>query len=220
MDGCTGHSHDHDHEDERGICMYEFIDKEGTRCLNEVVNDSGKSVIKAFGDRFSADPFVQSPEDDPELLFQIPFTESLTLQSISIHNFATSAEDTSSPRTIKVFANRDDLDFETARELEPSQTLELVPDSHLSEAHGNDEGTIDYPFRPAGRFQNITSICIFVENNFDESGEAGTSISYIGLKGKGTGQKRKVVDAVYESRAMLKDHKVKDDAFGGTQQLF
>eukprot|EP00977_Amphora_coffeiformis_P022159 scaffold10570_cov176-Amphora_coffeaeformis.AAC.9 len=200
-DPCAGHEHDHQHADDLGLSLRTYVDFSAVTCLNEEEHDSGKGVIKPHDERLSAYPNVQSPEDDPELLLFIPFTESVTIQSITIRD-ATTGNETASPRRIKLFTNRDDIDFEMAREMPAQQQLELLPPDHFA------EGTIDYPCRPAGRFQNISSLTIFVQDNYDATGESGTSISYVGLKGKGTRMKRRAVDTVYESQGMIEDHKV------------
>lgn len=202
----TGHSHDHDHTDDLGLSLRTYVDFSAVTCLNEEEKDSGKGVIKTHDERLSEYPNLQSPEDDPELLLYIPFTESVTIQTVTIRDASTSNE-TASPRRIKLFTNRDDIDFEMARDLPAQQELELLPPNHFA------EGTIDYPCRPAGRFQNISSLTIFVENNYDETGEAGTSITYIGMKGKGTRMKRQAVDTVYESQGMPEDHKTKGNEY-------
>lgn len=200
---CSGHSHDHEHGDDLGLSLRQYIDFTRVSCLNESVQGSGSSIFKLHEDRLSATPSLQSPEGDPELILHIPFTEAVTIQSITIRNASTSSE-TASARRIKLFVDRDDLDFETARELPPHQQLELLPPHHLA------DGTIDYPVRPAGRFQNISSLTIFVVDNYDESGECGTEITHVGLKGKGTNMRRGIVDIVYETQGMPKDHKVRE----------
>lgn len=210
---CSGHSHDHEHGDDLGVSLRTCIDLPNVTCLNEEVQDSGKAVFKLHEDRLSATPSVQSPENDPELIFHIPFTEAVTLQSITIRDASRASNMTASPRRIKLFTDREDLDFETARELPAQQELELLPPDHFV------DGTIDYPCRPAGRFQNISSLTIFVRDNYADSGEAGTEITYIGLKGKGTKMKRVAVDTVYESQGMIADHKVKGGAFGSRSIL-
>ena len=203
---CSGHSHDHEHADELGLSLRPLIDLAQVFCLNEAVENAGRSVLKLHEERLSATPSLTSPDDDPELLLFIPFTESVTLQSISIRSVT--SELTAPPRNIRIFTNRDDMDFETAREMPPQMQLELLPPYHFV------EGSIDYPCRPAGRFQNITSITIFVQDNYDESGEQPTEITFVGLKGKGTKMKRLAVEAVYESQGMPSDHKVPDDEMG------
>lgn len=203
---CNGHSHDHDHTDDLGLSLRTYVDFSAVTCLNEEEKDSGKGIIKTHDERLSEYPNLKSPEDDPELLLYIPFTESVTIQSITIRD-ATTGNETASPRRIKLFTNRDDIDFEMARDLPAQQELELLPPDHFA------EGTIDYPCRPAGRFQNISSLTIFVRDNYDDTGESGTSITYVGMKGKGTRMKRRAVDTVYEAQGMPDDHKVSGNEY-------
>ncbi|GKZ01333.1 hypothetical protein MPSEU_001084300 [Mayamaea pseudoterrestris] len=202
---CSGHSHDHDHADDLGLSLRKYIDIDRVICLNEDVQGAGQSILKLHEERLSDKPSLTSPEDDPELLLTIPFTEAVTMQSITIRN-SSSSNDYASPRKVKLFCNREDLDFDDARELDGDQELELLPPEHLA------DGTIDYPCRPAGRFQNISSVTIFVVDNYD--GGRGTEITYVGFKGKGTGSKRLAVETVYETTGMKQDHKVPDE-FGG-----
>jgi len=198
---CSGHSHD-DQTDDLGLSLRTCVDLDRVVCLNEEVPGSGRAVIKLHEDRLTNEPSLQSPPEDPELLLTIPFTEAVTIQSITLR--CGSSRGTAAPRHLKLFSNREDLDFETAREMEAQQELELLPPEHFS------EGTIDYPCRPAGRFQNITCLTIFVRDNYDETGESPTEISYVGMKGKGTKVKRAAVETVYEAQGMPKDHKVPD----------
>ena len=201
--GCSGHSHDHDHSDDEGLSLRQYIDFMRVSCLNEDVQNSGRSVLKLHEDRFTSNPFLKSCDGDPELLLNIPFSEAVTVHSISIRT-GIELGDSFPPRRIKLFVDRYDLDFETARELPPQQQLELLPPHHLP------DGTIDYPLRPAGRFQNISSLTIFFMDNYDEFGDSSTIITHIGLKGKGTKMRHGVVATVYESQGMPKDHKVVD----------
>ena len=213
-DPCSGHSHDHgDHGDDLGRSLRPQIDLPGVRCLNEEVPHSGRAILKLHEDRLSLEPFLKSQEDDPELLLYIPFTEAVIVQSISIRSvdqYYQGGAAAAAPRVLKLFVDRDDLDFETAREMEPQMILELVPAHHQF-----DEGTIDYPLRPAGRFQGISSLTIFVVNNFgggedddNDGDDLSTIISYVGLKGKGTNQKRMAVETIYEVKPMPHGNKM------------
>mmetsp|Transcript_9721 Transcript_9721/g.26928 ORF Transcript_9721/g.26928 Transcript_9721/m.26928 type:complete len:211 (+) Transcript_9721:125-757(+) len=209
---CDAHDHDHDHGDDLGLSLLPYIDLARVVCYNEEVNGSGQKVFKIHEERLTATPSVTSPEDDPELLFYIPFTETVTVKHFSIRNGSTNG-DTAAPRRVKIFTNRDDIDFETARELPAHQETILVEPEHIV------DGTVDYPARPASKFTNITSIAMYVQDNFDDSGEAPTEITFVGFKGKGTKMKRVAVEAVYETRGMKKDHKVKGE-FGAKSDLF
>jgi len=200
---CDGHSHD-DSDDQLGLSLRPQIDFNGVKTLNEDSPNMGQSVLKLHEERLSAEPFLRSQEDDPELLLYIPFTEAVTITQISIRSTPPNDDNhtTSAPRTIKLFVDRDDIDFEMARELNPQSQLDIVPPDHFI------EGTIDYPLRPAGRFQNVSNITLFFMDNYADDDEVSTIVTYVGLKGKGSGQKRMAVECVYESRGMPKDHKV------------
>ena len=201
---CNNHSHDDENEDSLGLSLRQYIDFSRVTCLNEDVQDSGLAILKLHENRLSNTPFLQSSEGDPELLLYIPFTEAVTIQSISIRCGNESIESVP-PRHIKLFVNRDDLDFETARELPPQLEVELLPLNHFP------DGTIDYPLRPAGRFQNVNSITIYFIDNYDDSGDLSTGITYVGFKGKGTKMRHGIVTAVYETQGMPKDHKTRND---------
>lgn len=206
------HAHDHqDHGDDLGLSLLPAVNMEGVVCLNEEVRDSGRAILKLHEERFTTNPSLRSPEGDPELLMIIPFREAVTVHSICVMNTAENSGDgtRAPPRRIKLFVDRDSIDFETARELPENvlranaSAIDLVPPSHSEET-----ATIDYPLRPASKFQNIQSLAIFVQGNFDEEGQMGTEITYIGLKGTGTNLRRQAVEAVYETKGMKKDHKV------------
>jgi hypothetical protein len=143
---CSGHSHDHDHGDDLGVSLRPQIDLPAVTCLNEEIHNSGRAILKIHEERLSTEPFLRSQEDDPELLLHIPFTEAVTCQSISIRSVVDAGVEAAPPRKIKIWTNRDDLDFEMARDLEAATELEMLPPYHFV------EGTIDYPLRPAGRY--------------------------------------------------------------------
>lgn len=242
---CSGHSHDHqDHaSDDLGLSLRPLIDFPGVVCQNEDVLGMGKAVLKLYEERCTELPSLRSPEDDPELLLHIPFTESVTVHSITVRSVSNNNNNGSShrtaaaaPRKLKLFVNRDVLDFEMAREAPADATLQLLPPEHYT------EGTIDYPMRPAGRFQNISSLQLFFVDNYsmptaqqlqqggggehsnrddnednddrEEKEIAATEITYIGLKGQGTGMRRVAVETVYESQGMPEDHKTPGNEFG------
>jgi len=209
---CAGHSHDHDHDDP-GQSLHQYIDLTKVFCLNEHHPNMGRDVLKPHGDRLSnTNTTLKSNEDDSELLLYIPFTEAVTVQSISVQGGSSAEEDSAPPKVLKIFCDREDLDFDTARDLDPSMALDLLPPEHFP------DGTIDYMLRPAGRFQSIASITLYFGENW--AGEdVSTEISYIGFKGRGMNVKRKAVDCVYESIGQKKDHKVPGAEMGSKHFL-
>jgi hypothetical protein len=170
------------------------------------------------------------PYELPELLLVVPFIESVAIKSVCVLSHAgggsgsssssssSSSSITAPPRTLKVYVNRTNLDFETVRELEPDAKITLVSPSHQwMDVHS--DGTIDYPLRPAGRFQNVTEIALYFDDNYhrheddrggdddDDADYVQTEITYVGFKGKGTNVKRRAVEATYETMGMKADHK-------------
>mmetsp|Transcript_18949 Transcript_18949/g.34274 ORF Transcript_18949/g.34274 Transcript_18949/m.34274 type:complete len:250 (-) Transcript_18949:147-896(-) len=247
MSGCDGHSHDHEHAEaddtnaSLGTSLRPSIDFTAVQCLNESRPNSGRDILKFYEDRMSSTPLLMSqedPDEDPELLLIVPFTEAVTMKSLSVLSYADApnsnvcrvAINTAAPRTLRIYVNRPNLDFETVRDLEPTATLSLVPPSHQwHENHAG--GTIDYPLRPAGRFQNVSEIALYFCDNFGmPEGSGGsndmddtdedripTGITYVGFKGKGTNMKRKAVECVYETQGMKTDHKVPGSEYFGRE---
>ena len=103
----------------------------------------------------------------------------------------TSQSDTA-PRTLKLFLNRDDLDFAAAAELRPAQTLELSQTSDVQ----------DIPVKRA-LFINTYSLTLFFE---DAHGGDVSELSYLGFKGEFTKLNREPVEFLYEAAANPKDH--------------
>ncbi|GMH75693.1 hypothetical protein TrST_g3055 [Triparma strigata] len=199
---CTDHSHDLG--DDGGISLIESVDIESVRCLNEAVHGSCKTIIKHYEDRDNAEPYMESNEDDVEMIMHVPFTEGVRLTQISVTGHTSG----SAPSTLKLWSNRPDIDFSNASDLPPAQTIELVdPDTHNSF-----EGNLDYPLR-GSKFNNVTHLTIFFEENF---GAEITRINYIGFKGARTNTRHGIVQCVYEARPVPGDHqKVKDEGTGG-----
>lgn len=242
---CEGHSHDHDHSEPDdtstglGTSLRPSIDFSSVTCLNESSPEAGKSILKLYEERLTVDPSLTSqddPDEDPELLLTVPFIEAVSIKSVSILSYADAPElqrtrdNTAAPRTVRVYANRPNLDFEMVRDLEPTATITLVPPAHQWDSN-HVGATVDYPLRPVGRFQNVSEIALYFCDNYAmPEGHGGSSdmedydddripteITYIGFKGKGTNVKRKAVEAIYETTGMKKDHKVPGSEYYGRQ---
>ena len=66
---------------------------------------------------------MKSNDDDPELLFQIPFAGSVNLKAISVIG----GMDGTSPSKMRAFINRD-LDFDSVHEIAALQEWDLQED--------------------------------------------------------------------------------------------
>ncbi|GMI29902.1 hypothetical protein TrCOL_g1831 [Triparma columacea] len=199
---CTDHSHDLG--DDGGVSLIESVDIDSVRCLNEQVHGSCKTIIKHYQERDTTEPYMESNEDDTEMIMHVPFSEGVRLTQLSV----TGHMGGTAPSSVKLWANRDDIDFSNAEDLPAAQTIELVdPDEHTGF-----EGNLDYPLR-GSKFNNLTHLTMFFSDNF---GADNTRINYVGFKGARTNTRHGVVECVYEARAVPGDHqKVKGESSGG-----
>lgn len=118
----------------------------------------------------------------------------MKLHSILIYTAPTP----SAPKTVKLFKNRDDIDFTTATDLAPTQTLE-VPQP----VAGMD--VFELPLNRA-LWNTTTSITLFFEDNWSGGDEETTKIGYIGFKGQFMALNREPVSVLYEAAANPSDH--------------
>jgi len=119
------------------------------------------------------------------------FTGQVKLHSILIR----SSNSSSAPKTLKIFINRDDLDFSTASDLTPTQEFELSQTSEIQ----------DIGVKRA-LFGKVQSLTLFFEDNY---GEDITAISYLGFKGDWMQLGRAPTNILYEAAANPADHAVK-----------
>ena len=118
------------------------------------------------------------------------FTGSLKLHSVLLRT----SSDPSAPKTLKLFSNKDDLDFSAASDLNPTQSFELSQTSDIQE----------YTVKRT-LFGNTYSLTLFIEDNY---GDDVTRIYWIGFKGEFTNLSREPVEVLYEKAANPKDHEL------------
>lgn len=94
-----------------------------------------------------------------------------------------------------MFINRDDLDFNTASDLTPTQEFSLSQTSEIQE--------VAVKRALFGKVQNLT---LFVEDNY---GDDVSRISYLGFKGDWMKLGEAPKNIIYESAANPNDHKLK-----------
>lgn len=121
------------------------------------------------------------------------FTAQIRLHSILLRTSETS----SAPQTLKLFMNRDNLDFSIATDLAPTQKLDLSQSNELQEI----------PVKRA-LFNTVRSLDLFFEDNWSGGEEDETRISYIGFKGEWMKLSREPVNVLYEAAANPQDHKL------------
>lgn len=175
---------------DHGGTLYPFINRDNVRGLNESKKDSARLCIKPWVDRKDAKEFVRSVEGDGELIVFVPFTAQVKLKSFCVIG----GDEGSAPSAVRVWKNRDDIDFENADDIDCDQEFNLAVDG---------DGSIQYPVK-IRKFQGVSSLTFFFTGSHDED---TTQVNYLGLKGQGTKNKRGIVTAVYEARALESDHK-------------
>eukprot|EP01134_Creolimax_fragrantissima_P002131 CFRG2131T1 len=191
-----GHGHSHDHDSaERGFeySLYKYIEKDKVTCLNAFDDTQAQTIFRPWDERMSKESNVESDADE-QLIINIPFTGHVSIKSIKV--VAEGGEQ--HPQLLKVFGNRDDIDFDNVEELQPLQEIQM---------HKDPRGEIEYPTR-ASKFQNLHSLTLFFSTNY---GGQTTKLYYIGFAGEHKQVSRKTVISVYEVNANPADHKVKDE---------
>jgi hypothetical protein len=186
-----------------GETLFACIDTSKMWALNASDPATATHCIKPHNERLDATRFLRSDDDDPDLILFVPFTQQVVLRSFC---FIAGSQATA-PTRVKVFVNRDDVDFAAAAELPATQAFDLAFDA---------DGEIEYPVR-VNKFTNVSSLLLFFTNADDD--EATTQINYLGLKGTATKNKREVINVTYEAVANPADHKKTGVSDGAMQQL-
>ncbi|KAI9300330.1 galactose-binding domain-like protein [Cunninghamella echinulata] len=193
MSHCHDEHCDHDHDDLPGsgdqFLLYSRIDRDNVRCLNEIEPDSGKKVIRPWNERMDNTNYLESDADEQLLIF-IPFTGIVKLRTICLRT--TVGEQ--APSKMKVFINRDDMDFDAAESYVPTQEFDLVQHDDVAE----------YGTRVA-KFNNVRNLTLYFPENF---GGDTSIIRYLGFKGEWQEMKRDPIITIYEASANPADHKI------------
>ena len=199
-DHYDGHGHDHgDHDHSHDLepalqsSLYKQIDFDAINTLNEEIPRSGASIVKkTWTERLNDTPILNSDADE-QLLMHIPFAGSCKLYSIIIRT----SDTPSAPKTLKLYRNRGDLDFSSATDLKPTQTIEVPRTNEVAEIPLN-----------RAQWNMTTSIDLFFEDNHSDGEEDVTTVSYLGFKGDFMPLNREPVNVLYEAAANPADHKM------------
>ncbi|PYH82112.1 DUF1000 domain protein [Aspergillus uvarum CBS 121591] len=199
--GHGGHCHDedgHDHSNDITPAiqslLYSQVQFDSITTLNEAAPKSGAAIVKkTWAERLDDEPELESDADE-QLLMYIPFTGQVKVHSLLIYTAPTP----SAPKTLKLFKNRDDIDFATASELSPTQTIEIP-----QPVAGAD--VFEIPLNRA-HWNTTTSITLFFEDNWSDGEEDVTKVGYLGFKGTFMALNREPVNFLYEAAANPNDH--------------
>jgi PITH domain len=128
------------------------------------------------------------------------FTGQTKLHTLLIRTSTSST----APKTLKIFINRDDLDFSTASELPPTQTLSLSLTSDVQEIG-----------LQRAKFNAVRSVTLFFEDNHSDGEEDISQVGYLGFRGDWMKLNTEAISFLYESAANPSDHV----AIAGTNKL-
>eukprot|EP00965_Chrysotila_dentata_P144608 4776367-Pleurochrysis_carterae.AAC.1 len=99
-----------------------YIDTNGVSALNESETGACKRVFKPYSERNDAATFVESEDDDPQMLIHIPFTCPVHIRALMMIGDGGSA----TPREVRAFVNHEALDFSDALDMPPVQQWEIA----------------------------------------------------------------------------------------------
>lgn len=190
---CQGeHDHSNDITPAVQTLLYSQIQFDSITTLNEATPKSGAAIVqKSWTERLNDQPELESDADE-QLLMHIPFTGQVKVHSVLIWTAPTP----SAPKSLKLFKNREDLDFSTASELTATQKLDVpqpVPGADIFEIPLN-----------RAHWNATTSITLFFEDNWGD--EEVTRVGYIGFKGQHMALNREPINFLYEAAANPGDH--------------
>jgi hypothetical protein len=195
MQSC-GHEHheqcDHSHDGpDRGeeSSLFQQIDFAGVRCFNTTATDVTK-IFRPWDQRFETENSIESDADEQLILF-VPFTSMIKLKSIGILG----PNDDTAPASVKVFINRDDIDFDSVDSITPIQEFDLVrecPSDFLPEYQTK-----------LTKFQNVRNVTLYFDENF---GADTTILNYVGFKGEWTNINKDPIITIYEAAPNPADH--------------
>ncbi|XP_031568357.1 thioredoxin-like protein 1 [Actinia tenebrosa] len=144
------------------VDLHSFINKSGCESLNE---DNEHTLADAL----SKGPAYLQSDCDEQLLFTIAFNQPVKIHSIKLQ----APNDGKAPKTIKLFINQTKtLDFDSAEQFTPIQTLELTADDV------KDDSIIQLKYV---KFQNVQNMTFFVKDN--QGDEELTVINYLCIIG-------------------------------------
>lgn len=221
------HSHcSHEHHDSPPVptnasqTLIGYIDVAKVRGLN--VANPPEDVVKLFTkDRTTIGPIVRS-DCDSQIIIHIPFiNSSVKLYLILLR---TSQDILHCPKTIKLYKNDTEIDFDNVDHKKPTHILDhpligldfdMVSDDTVED---EDDGVVEH-YLPRQKFTGLTSLTIFIADNWAEDDDEEVELSRIELRGSATELRKEAVVTLYELAANPADHNIEFLKETGTQGL-
>eukprot|EP01095_Lingulamoeba_sp_RSL-Kostka_P008320 TRINITY_DN274_c0_g1_i1.p1 TRINITY_DN274_c0_g1~~TRINITY_DN274_c0_g1_i1.p1 ORF type:complete len:317 (+),score=125.92 TRINITY_DN274_c0_g1_i1:47-997(+) len=138
-----------------------YINKSRVNCLNQQEDNNVSNIFK------DDDSFLES-DCDEQLLLYIPFNQTVKVHSLILNCI----EPANAPCVIKLFVNKEAMDFSSAETEKPTQVIELSEDQINDGSGGSSSSNKKkqpklIPLKFV-RFQKVNSLTIFVESNLDD----------------------------------------------------
>ncbi|KAI0693881.1 PITH domain-containing protein [Cytidiella melzeri] len=156
--------------------LLESLDLQQLNCLNESTDHNLKSIFSVRKLNTSSSSYLLSDADE-QLLLNIPFVRSVRIKSLLIKS---SGEPGQRPQRIKLFINRPSLGFDDVQDAEEPDATQIIDLTDAQVAEGK-----KIPLRFV-RFQNISSIHIFVATNGGDDETRIDGIDIFGLLAGGS----------------------------------
>eukprot|EP00963_Diacronema_lutheri_P002473 scaffold172_cov341-Pavlova_lutheri.AAC.15 len=191
--GCCAHDHDCDaHECAKLWSLHEAVDAARVSCLNGS-GSAPKELLRDWERRADASARVCSDVDDREMLLHVPFDKDVQCSALCVVGGANG----SGPSRVRLFVNREDVDFDVAEQLPPQQELDLIDDHNL--------GHVEYPLRPT-KFGKVRCITLHFIDNLVHQG--CTELQFVGFKGRVLHTAREPPkQVIYEAKPNVQDHR-------------
>jgi hypothetical protein len=174
-----------------------WIDFDNMETINVLEGTRISSIFRPYSERLN-DPLIPceyhedefDDDDDSQdtgIVIVVPFTSPVKLTGLCIIG----GPNGRSPNRVDLYSNLQSID--SVCEVTPSQIIDSLVEDFC--------GVIEYPLRPV-RFSQVTRLAIRFPR------QDNCQLFWIGIKGIASGDQRKAVVTVYESRPNLSDHQV------------
>jgi len=128
-------------------------------CLNE----NGDHPVQNLFDG-KKDTFLES-DCDHQLLIFVPFEQNCKIKSITV----SVPNNDKAPKTIKIFKNEKNMDFESTSDVKPTQVIQL------QKKEGDQSFDLQFV-----KFQDVLSLTLFVEENYGNDISVLQNVSFQG----------------------------------------
>lgn len=210
----NGHNHD-DHilpiQTNTSQNLLSKINLDGVKALN-LANPSDElpKLFRPLEEKFELKPVIKS-DCDAQLIINIPFLNSSTkLFSLILR----SNGDKYCPKTIKLFKNDEQIDFDNVESKKPIFTITHPrlgvmyneDDNDLPDILEQEDEFVEH-FLPRHKLTGVQHLTVFIQDIYEDEDEDECHLHYLELRGEATELTKDPVITLYELAANPADHK-------------